>query len=462
MADNDALYTALRNADAAGDTAAATKLATYIKSLPAGAAAPASAPTSPERSAAPAAAPQPGWTTLPGRVLAGAGEAGLNMLTGVVAKPVSDVMGMSAEASDVLSGRNDGNAEGFKNSVRDALTYQPRTTAGQNIAQYNPLALIGKGVDAIGQGAQGAIAPDGSGTVRQMLGAGVHEAINQAPQFLGMKGPGAGVSVGDMLKGKARDTMQSALKPPLASLRTGAAGRAVDTMLDQGVNVTQGGINKLQGRVADLNTQIASAVQNSPAVIDKQAVGYRLQGVLDDFQNQVNPKADMHSVQKAWDEFLDHPLLNGTRDIPVRLAQQMKQATYKSLGNKSYGELKGADIEAQKALARGMKEDIAQAVPQVHPLNAEETKLLDTLPLVERRVLMDANKNPFGLGWLTLNPAKFAGFMADRSPLFKSIVARMLNQAASAAPAAGRAARAGGVLATQSANQAQAPELAAE
>ena len=40
-------------------------------------------------------------------------------------------------------------------------------------------------------------------------------------------------------------------------------------------------------------------------------------------------------------------------------AQAMKQGTYRALGDKAYGELKGASIEAQKAQARGLKEELA-------------------------------------------------------------------------------------------------------
>ena len=45
---------------------------------------------------------------------------------------------------------------------------------------------------------------------------------------------------------------------------------------------------------------------------------------------------------------MNHPLLIGNK-MSVQRAQSMKQGTYRSLGNKAFGELKGADMEAQKA-----------------------------------------------------------------------------------------------------------------
>lgn len=413
-------------------------------------------PAAPAQEAKPAEEPyKPGKAMLD--FIFGPAEAALNLGTSMVAKPVADVMGMSAQAQDAMRDKPEGNADDFKDSVQRALTYEPRGNTGKAIAQYNPLALLGRGVNAVGGGVEGLVAPPGASAGRQMAGAGIHEAINQAPAFFGVKAGGAGEAAQAALKGGARDMMQSALKPPIAAQRTGKAATAIDTLLDTGTNVSRAGADKLQARITDLNQQIADLIANSKAVVDKKAVAGNLNQVLNDFKKQVNPDADMRAVQKAYDEFMDHPLLSGKRNIPVQLAQEMKQATYKSLGDKAYGEMKGADITAQKALARGLKDQIAKSVPEVRQLNAEDTKLLTTLPLVERRVLMDANKNPFGLGWLTTSPTKFAAWMADRSPAFKSIVAHMLNRSSAAAPGAAAGAVPAGLAVTQSANQIPAP-----
>jgi hypothetical protein len=90
-------------------------------------------------------------------------------------------------------------------------------------------------------------------------------------------------------------------------------------------------------------------------------------------------------------------------------------------------------VEAQKALARGLKDEIAEAVPGISALNAEESKLLATLGVAERRALMELNKNPMGLAALAQSPASWAMFMADKSALFKSLSARMLNSSAQGA-----------------------------
>ena len=379
-------------------------------------------------------------------VVTGPVEGAASMLSGMVAKPVSDVAGLAATGYDILRGNKSGDPTGFKNEVQSALTYAPRTKSGSNVAEYNPLALIAKRVDWLGSGAQNNLAPSAtSGPLQSALGAGVHEAINQAPMFLGYGAKPVAKSLSGVMDTGSQNMMQSALKPTFESLRTGKAQSAIKTLLDEGINVTPGGVETMRGRIDQLNQRLKDTIANSSAVIDKQAVVQKLQPVYERFLKQVNSTSDVAAIQRAAADFQSHPLLTSDQ-IPVQLAQELKQGTYRSLGEKSYGELKGAEIEAQKALARGLKDEIASAVPKVKALNAEESRLLNALSPVERRVMMDANKNPVGLGWLTINPAKFALWMADRSPLFKSLIARMLNSGGGAIDTMGSVGPAAGLL----------------
>lgn len=270
--------------------------------------------------------------------------------------------------------------------------------------------------------------------------AAVGTAANLGLQALPMLAGGEAAKMASpVLRSKAEELMQSAMKPKYGDLDKGNAAKAIDTMLEEGINVSKGGVAQLRTKINELNEQIFDAIKNSPATVDKNQVASALLIPLKKFEMQVNPGADVQAIEKAWTAFLEHPLLAGMKDIPVELAQKLKQGTYRALGDKSYGELKGAETEAQKHLARGLKEGIADAVPEVAGLNAQESKLINALNIVERRVLMDANKNPAGLSLLAKNPEAWAAFMADRSPMFKSLAARLLNHEAEALPAsAGR------------------------
>jgi len=101
----------------------------------------------------------------------------------------------------------------------------------------------------------------------------------------------------------------------------------------------------------------------------------------------------------------------------------LKTGTYRQLAGK-YGELKSATIEAQKGLARGLKEEIAAEVPEVSALNAQEGKLLQAADVVGRRIALTGNRDPIGFAWVTHNPITFLTALADRSPMFKSLLAR--------------------------------------
>jgi hypothetical protein len=308
-------------------------------------------------------------------------------------------------------------------------------SGGFNLGTSPATTIFGKAADAATRTAAGAmtgglstalVSPNDAGN-GAMIGAAMPNIV-KAGGLLGDGLYGLGDSAVNKMKQGAASLMQSALKPTQKQLTNGDASTAVQTLLDYGINPTMGGVNKIRGLIDDLNTQISNKIANSNAVIDKTNVLPALVQTRQNFANQVSPGADLRTIDTVASDFLNHPAYPGMT-MPVQDAQLMKQGTYKVLAKK-YGQLGSADTEAQKALARGLKDEIATAVPDVSGLNAEESKLLDTLSVTERRALMDMNKNPLGLAALAHNPAGWAAFMADKSALFKSLVARSLNSTA--------------------------------
>jgi hypothetical protein len=297
-----------------------------------------------------------------------------------------------------------------------------------------PYAAGGKVTDiASGMGASPEVA----------AGAGYLTNVGLQAATLPFGGPAK--SAKPVMEAGARALMQSAAKPTLEQLRTGKAARAIDTMLKDGYNPTKGGVEKMKAAIASLNDEISTTIGNSTATVDKGKVAAYLDDALKKFEMQVTPGSDTKAIEAAWTEFLNHPMLVGKDQIPVQLAQQMKQGTYKALGDKSYGELKGASTEAQKTLARGLKEEIGKAHPEVAAMNLKESELINALKVAERRALVDANKNPVGLGPLAGHPGWMAAFLADRSALVKAMAARGLYAGSEQIPlTAARAAIAAG------------------
>lgn len=247
----------------------------------------------------------------------------------------------------------------------------------------------------------------------------------------------AGNALYDLAQKGSNRLMQSAIKPTIAQLKTGDAQTAVETLLQYGISPTKGGVNKLKDLIDGLNSQIANDIGSSTATVSKQKVLDTLADVRTKFGNQVSPTGDLNAIKGVADDFAAHPGLPLGDAIPVQQAQALKQGTYQVLAKK-YGEAGSAVTEAQKGLARGLKEEVASAVPGVQALNAEESRLITTLNVAERRALMEMNKNPMGLAALAHNPASWAMFMADRSSAFKALAARMVNSSIPIAGAAGQ------------------------
>lgn len=225
--------------------------------------------------------------------------------------------------------------------------------------------------------------------------------------------------------------MQSAIKPTPPDLRTGKAKQAVQTMLEEGVNPTMQrtifgrGLDTLKEKVGNLNNQISDIIQNSKGNVSKSSVLSYLDDLERKAMQQVNPASDLKAIQNVRDEFISHPLAQG-ETIPVQLAQKLKSGTYKAVGAKSYGELGSTATEAQKQLARGLKEEVALAEPTVSALNAQESTLLNALNVSERRALQELNNNPLSLSLLANDPKAAVAFMADKSGAFKALLARIL------------------------------------
>jgi hypothetical protein len=242
---------------------------------------------------------------------------------------------------------------------------------------------------------------------------------------------GGMISAADLM---AKNLMQSAVKPTIKQLKTGDSAIAIQELLDRGISPNAAGVEKLRGVIGETNQQIKQAIAGSTADVSKRQAAMPLLDTLRQYSKQVSPASDLDAIRKTGLEFLSHPSYSGST-IPVQAAQELKQGTYKILAKK-YGQVGTADTEAQKAIARGLKDEIAAAVPAVQGLNAQESRLLKTLDVAERRALMELNKNPMGLSLLSGSPAAWAAFMADRSAAFKALAARMLYRTGQGAEAA--------------------------
>ena len=243
----------------------------------------------------------------------------------------------------------------------------------------------------------------------------------------------AGAPEASMAEKPASYLMQSALKPSKPDLASGDATKAIATMLQEGISPTSGGMSKSAAMADKLNEATNTAISGSQAEASIPEVVKRLDPLRAKVAMQVNPEADAAAVERAISEFKNSPAVSGAESIPVQLAQKLKSGTYSSLGNKAYGELGSSSTEAQKQLARGLREEVIAKVPEIAEGLKKESSLRNVMEVAANRALQDANKNPLSLGTsiaaIMHDPLAAAGMWANASTPVKAMLARMLYTA---------------------------------
>ena len=262
-------------------------------------------------------------------------------------------------------------------------------TQGAAHLLYAALPFIGPQLDAAGNNfAQGNYAKGAGASVGMGLSLAAPEVIKNANITL----PGASSA-----ENLSERMYQSSLKPPPGSFSQPEVQSMVKTGLENEIPVSQAGRVKLNDLVGDLNNKVQAQIDAGSAqgaTVNKFDVASRLGQTAKKFATQVTPEADLSTVAKAGNEFLE----NQPTEIPASQAQAIKSGTYQQIGSKPYGELSSASIEAQKSLARGIKEELQTQFPEIQGMNAQESKLLGLDDALERAVNRTRNNNVFSLG----------------------------------------------------------------
>jgi hypothetical protein len=195
-------------------------------------------------------------------------------------------------------------------------------------------------------------------------------------------------------QGVAQRMYQSALKPS-TTMEPWQRTSAIKTGLNADIPVSEGGLEKLNTLVSGLNSEIDNVIASKPgATINKFAVTRRLGDVSNRFGNQVAPSSDLAKVADVGNDFLD----TKPGRIPAAQAQEIKKGTYQTIGSRAYGEVKAAQIESEKALARGIKEELETQFPEIKGLNQQESNFLGLEPSLQRALGRNSNHQMLGIG----------------------------------------------------------------
>ena len=248
----------------------------------------------------------------------------------------------------------------------------------------------------------------------------------------------AATGAAPILESGAKRLMQSSIKPNAKAIASGDAPKAINTMLEKGINATEGGMQATQARVTALEGTIDDLLKNSPATVDKFEVAKNLKKAVQQVNLNLERAANVKEIQGAFDKFWNHEAIKNLDQLPVSLANKMKQAFYKELSEKAYvpGASLSAQDKAQKVLAAGLREGVAKAEPAVAPTLAEQAELINVLKVAGPQAGREGNKNIIGLGSLSPTLQNAAVWMLDRYPWFKSMLARGMYSGSTRIPQA--------------------------
>lgn len=323
-----------------------------------------------------------------------------NLLSGAITKGASHVLPVPAErleeqdvktyetVKDFYKSRY-GNWEGFKN----ALMEDPVGVASDLSAAF---------------GAAGATLPGKAGKV-----------ASTAAKFSDPLTPikAASSALGKNLSSGARTIYESALKvPPSVNRETRLA--AIEQGLKLGIPVSEHGAVKIYDRISKTGDQLSKAInQAGGKSVNINRIMEPIADLRSFYDNAIGTVGDI----KWLDDFMEKEKLRlvnkyGGEEIPIKAAQELKQNTYRLLKNK-YGELKSIEIEAQKQVSRGLKEEIEKQLIDTYPglkqLNKALGEEMNLSSFIDRALNRTSN---YDLARLTTKAGMAAGGAISGKP----------------------------------------------
>lgn len=193
---------------------------------------------------------------------------------------------------------------------------------------------------------------------------------------------------------------------------------------------------KMQNIIQDINGKIDSIVKDSDFIDTDQTVKY-VEGMKQKAMNRsVTPEETGAEIQKISDDYLaQHP-----PQLAATAAQELKKGIYER--NKAAyeqqaktGKLPGNEIHTEMAIARGLKDYVAELYPQINNLNTREGGLLQLEGDFQRSVRTELNKSllPHSL-LVALSPKWWFARLVSDNPQLKAGIAIVVDRAAKAKP----------------------------
>jgi tetratricopeptide (TPR) repeat protein len=302
-------------------------------------------------------------------------EMGGMLAGGAIAAPVAPPVG-------ALGGAGLGYAAGrqLANALETYAGQRPQTTTGQNLVEAARDIPMGATMEAGGA----------------VLGLPVQKGL----QTMGRIAP---------------RLYESVAKIPPRSIPKVTREKAVKTALENEIPATQKGYQKLRGMIEDTNENIAREINEAEELSRNARARNAKSGISGEYdETMINVNdilkrldkvkqwaktsyPDPTPVNKAIDEFKYNIRKTRGPEISIADAQRLKQGIYRRLTDAAYGEYSTPTKEMDKAIARGIKEELLNKLPQLQSLNNRDSALINLQKILEKTVNRTRNWDIAGL-----------------------------------------------------------------
>lgn len=198
----------------------------------------------------------------------------------------------------------------------------------------------------------------------------------------------------------------SAIKPSITKLSPTDRAKLAKTALDEQVMPSYKGLDKVDSIVDDLNAMIDDSIAAGSAngkTVDLSKANSYLKEVRAKALDSGAPESYLKIINRTEDMFNGNIRLRGDNPIvPASVAQQIKKSMYKE-SSQHYKKDPNSPTtrtmaDTKKAIARKLKDDLADMFPEISALNAREGALIELRGVLEDAVNRIENRDVVGIG----------------------------------------------------------------
>jgi hypothetical protein len=239
--------------------------------------------------------------------------------------------------------------------------------------------------------------------INRMRGAEAPTSMGEAAGDIALQGgvqgamEGVGQAVGPALVKGGQSVYRGYLKPSLSVKNLPKADQIVKTAIEESLPVTKGGAAQAQVVIDELKAEADRILASTPGEVDLHSIANRLRTWAQRTYNRPGrAPSDLDAAMKVADRIDAHPSMVPKPPaapidrVPVAVANTVKR-DMQSGASAAFGVKSGAEKTAEKQGSRLLREGVEQVAPDVAPINARESKLIDAARALTRATGREGN-----------------------------------------------------------------------